>query len=405
MNALPPRAWLCVLIYFLCSSLVEHGSHRHDFAEGGVVGLTKFLRTRKPYGDSPSSWWLAKPGPSTSASAKDSYERSGSGTLSRNGEVGGGGKNSKKRGPRGVAPGSVVTDSEEEDDDSIDVLYENKLTDEGSQQGGLLVGGTNSTDSTDSSAVRGTDDSTTGRSTSRSKGGKGLPADTVDGPQNTPDIPSKSGRQGALLKSAHNTPAAPYRADHVCVDMNQILHGSFRTSSDPRHCIAKIFVGERARTAVIATQVYYRCHCHPHSLATFPSPSPITVNPTHLPTTVTPTQSPTTVTPPHLPLSPPPHLPRSHTPHPPPTYHCHPPPPPSHTAVTPHSGLDKILRLVEPIKSLVLTFDGPAPFAKLQTQRNRRISNPENSLITPGTDFMNAMDDVITCYVLQVVAV
>jgi hypothetical protein len=42
-----------------------------------------------------------------------------------------------------------------------------------------------------------------------------------------------------------------------------------------------------------------------------------------------------------------------------------------------------------------------APFAKLQTQRNRRISSPENSLITPGTDFMNAMDDVILCYVLQ----
>ena len=43
----------------------------------------------------------------------------------------------------------------------------------------------------------------------------------------------------------------------------------------------------------------------------------------------------------------------------------------------------------------------PAPFAKLQTQRNRRISSPENSLITPGTDFMNAMDDVVLCYVLQ----
>ena len=37
---------------------------------GGVVGLTKFLRTRKPIGDSPSSWWPAKPGPSLSARAK-----------------------------------------------------------------------------------------------------------------------------------------------------------------------------------------------------------------------------------------------------------------------------------------------------------------------------------------------
>jgi XRN 5'-3' exonuclease N-terminus len=46
--------------------------------------------------------------------------------------------------------------------------------------------------------------------------------------------------------------------------------------------------------------------------------------------------------------------------------------------------LDCLLKMVEPTKSLVLTFDGPAPFAKLQTQRNRRISSPQNCLITPG---------------------
>ena len=40
------------------------------YVDAGVVGLTKFLRTRKPIGDSPSSWWPAKPGPSLSARAK-----------------------------------------------------------------------------------------------------------------------------------------------------------------------------------------------------------------------------------------------------------------------------------------------------------------------------------------------
>ena len=41
-----------------------------DLVFGGVVGLTKFLRTRKPVGDTPSSWWPAKPGPSFSTRTK-----------------------------------------------------------------------------------------------------------------------------------------------------------------------------------------------------------------------------------------------------------------------------------------------------------------------------------------------
>ena len=43
--------------------------------------------------------------------------------------------------------------------------------------------------------------------------------------------------------------------------------------------------------------------------------------------------------------------------------------------------MDKILDNVQPTKNLVLAFDGPAPFAKLQTQRNRRTSSPENSIV------------------------
>ena len=57
-----------------------------------------------------------------------------------------------------------------------------------------------------------------------------------------------------------------------------------------------------------------------------------------------------------------------------------------HTPLPPKIFLemDCLLKLVEPTKTLVLTFDGPAPFAKLQTQRSRRITSPQNCLITPG---------------------
>ena len=89
-------------------------------------------------------------------------------------------------------------------------------------------------------------------------------------------------------------------------------------------------------------------------------------------------------------------------------YHCH--------MYTPHSHsplMDRVSLSVNLYPCLILIIllitvhhckhhhPSPAPFAKLQTQRNRRISSPENSLITPGTDFMNAMDDVVLCYVLQ----
>ena len=66
-----------------------------------------------------------------------------------------------------------------------------------------------------------------------------------------------------------------------------------------------------------------------------------------------------------------------------------------------YTDLDNLLKIVEPTKALVLAFDGPAPFAKMQTQRNRRNSSPENSIITPGTDFMNGIDDIMVCYVVQ----
>ena len=199
------------------------------------MGLTKFLRTRKPYGDSPPSWWPAKPGPSTSARAKDNYGRSGSGSTVEIGDAGGGKKNPKKRRSRGGASGGIATDTEEEVDDSVDVLSEDTLTDEGNDRSG-----------TDSGTAR------------RTGKGKGIDASTpshnppdpqeMQGTVSTQSTQSTHSAQGTKggegMQGVYTPPAAPYRADHVCVDMNQILHGSFRTSSDPRHCIAKIFVGE-----------------------------------------------------------------------------------------------------------------------------------------------------------------
>ncbi len=63
--------------------------------------------------------------------------------------------------------------------------------------------------------------------------------------------------------------------------------------------------------------------------------------------------------------------------------------------------LDNILRVAQPTKALVLAFDGPAPFAKIQTQRSRRTNSPENSIITPGTTLMNKIESIMICYVLQ----
>lgn len=64
-------------------------------------------------------------------------------------------------------------------------------------------------------------------------------------------------------------------------------------------------------------------------------------------------------------------------------------------------AIDSLLRHVTPTETLILVFDGPAPFAKMQTQRNRRQSSPDASLLTPGTYFMDTTVDMLLCYILQ----
>lgn len=66
-----------------------------------------------------------------------------------------------------------------------------------------------------------------------------------------------------------------------------------------------------------------------------------------------------------------------------------------------YKRLDEILYTIQPEKSLVLAYDGSAPFAKMQTQRIRRTTSSSASMITPGTDFMNSILDYTMCYILQ----
>ena len=130
--------------------------------DAGVIGLTKFLRTRKPIGDTPSSWWPAKPGPSLSARV------------------------AKRQDNNNINTGNKDQDNKEELPISL------------------------------------------GQRKNISSGTK---------------FSSTGAGAGVTQGSSYAEIGSPYRVDHVCIDMNQLLHGSFRTSSDPRHCIAKIFVG------------------------------------------------------------------------------------------------------------------------------------------------------------------
>ena len=69
-----------------------------------------------------------------------------------------------------------------------------------------------------------------------------------------------------------------------------------------------------------------------------------------------------------------------------------------------NSIIEELVRFVRPRRSLVLCIDGPAPFAKQTQQRRRRYKSSmesqdsknhgfESASITPGTEFMQDMDD------------
>lgn len=64
-------------------------------------------------------------------------------------------------------------------------------------------------------------------------------------------------------------------------------------------------------------------------------------------------------------------------------------------------SIDTVLKHIIPTESLVMVFDGAAPFAKIQTQRSRRQSSPDSSLFTPGTYIMNTTVDLLLCYTLK----
>ena len=64
--------------------------------------------------------------------------------------------------------------------------------------------------------------------------------------------------------------------------------------------------------------------------------------------------------------------------------------------------LDKFITAYQPAESLVLALDGPAPIAKLETQRLRRMEKAglqsrviQSSAVTPGTTFMAQLDSAL----------
>eukprot|EP01031_Cornospumella_fuschlensis_P030385 gene30385-36713_t len=63
--------------------------------------------------------------------------------------------------------------------------------------------------------------------------------------------------------------------------------------------------------------------------------------------------------------------------------------------------LDEVFRLARPTKSVVFAFDGPAPFAKLNLQRSRRTKDSVANQLSPGTAFMEDMEEIMLAYLLQ----
>jgi hypothetical protein len=69
-----------------------------------------------------------------------------------------------------------------------------------------------------------------------------------------------------------------------------------------------------------------------------------------------------------------------------------------------HRMIGDHIKRFQPKKSIVLAFDGTAPFAKLVTQRHRRLEHPEISLLTPGSHFMNTMENLTMSFIVKYVS-
>lgn len=65
------------------------------------------------------------------------------------------------------------------------------------------------------------------------------------------------------------------------------------------------------------------------------------------------------------------------------------------------SSLDKVVAAHQPSLSVIVALDGPAPFAKLATQRSRRLKKATGgkglspNAVTPGTSFMALVDEAL----------
>ena len=175
-------------------------------------GLTKFLRSRKSVNNLPSSWSPAVPAPTNAKQLK----------IRENKET------------------KELRDKKDKKDIKNEILNVNEANTENTEMTGTdnkqeLIslnanGNIKNNDDRENRRVRGRDE----------RGDK---------------------RSNSIRSDVRTENSAPVRVDHVCIDMNQILHASFRSSADPSHCMAKVctYVSVSAY-ARIHKYILYNCH-------------------------------------------------------------------------------------------------------------------------------------------------
>ena len=160
------------------------------------VGLTKFLRSRKCVNNLPSSWTAAVPAPTNAKQLK----------IKENKEI----KELREKKERKDKKGNDNYHKNDEINDYEESTVNTEITENKEETINLnQTVNTRNSDERDNKKGRGRDE-------------RG-------------DRKSNSIRSDVRTESS-----APVRVDHVCIDMNQILHASFRSSADPSHCMAKV---------------------------------------------------------------------------------------------------------------------------------------------------------------------